>query len=244
MNILGVKIDNIPFTEAIKKAKHFLSSSVPHFIITPNPEILLYAAKSEEYRRVLNSSHLALPDGFGLRLVSGIKHTVTGVSFAEALLKMADEKQLRVYCLVRADGRSSLDQIVRAVQQRAPCAVVQGIAVHKSDWRNSTVVEQMNTFAPHIIFVGFGFPEQEYWLAEHLKDIPSVRIGVGIGGAFDFWTGVAQRAPHWVQRVRFEWLWRLVHEPRRITRIFRALILFPCTVIMKKFIHLFSVFFL
>jgi N-acetylglucosaminyldiphosphoundecaprenol N-acetyl-beta-D-mannosaminyltransferase len=41
---------------------------------------------------------------------------------------------------------------------------------------------------------------------------------MGVGGTFDFVAGEQTRAPVWVQRAGFEWLYRLIREPRRIKR--------------------------
>jgi N-acetylglucosaminyldiphosphoundecaprenol N-acetyl-beta-D-mannosaminyltransferase len=42
---------------------------------------------------------------------------------------------------------------------------------------------------------------------------------MGIGGAFDFVTGVTRRAPRWMQRLGIEWLHRLIRQPWRWRRM-------------------------
>ncbi|MEK7516221.1 MAG: WecB/TagA/CpsF family glycosyltransferase, partial [Patescibacteria group bacterium] len=55
------------------------------------------------------------------------------------------------------------------------------------------------------------------------------------GGAFDFLSGEAMRAPLFLQRAGLEWLWRLVGEPWRVQRIWNAVVLFPIAVIRERF---------
>jgi N-acetylglucosaminyldiphosphoundecaprenol N-acetyl-beta-D-mannosaminyltransferase len=39
-----------------------------------------------------------------------------------------------------------------------------------------------------------------------------------VGAAFDFIAGTRSEAPRWVQRAGFEWLYRMLSEPRRLGR--------------------------
>ena len=88
--------------------------------------------------------------------------------------------------------------------------------------------------APDILFVALGHPKQEKWIAAHLKELPSVKLAMGVGGAFDYISGVVPRAPQWMRGCGLEWLFRLIYEPRRIGRIFRAVVVFPWMVFVKK----------
>lgn len=87
---------------------------------------------------------------------------------------------------------------------------------------------------PHILFVAFGSPAQELWIAEHLKKLKSVRIAMGCGGAFDFIAGERKRAPKWMQKIGIEWLFRLIQEPARVKRIWNAVVKFPIKIIYRK----------
>lgn len=68
-----------------------------------------------------------------------------------------------------------------------------------------------------ILLVGFGTPRQEKWLDRNLSKT-GCKIGVGLGGTFDFIAGTQKRAPRWMRRIGFEWLYRLIQNPRRIMR--------------------------
>lgn len=79
------------------------------------------------------------------------------------------------------------------------------------------IAEAINRSRSDILLVAFGSPKQEKWLSQHLKKT-CCKIGVGLGGSFDFIAGTQQRAPRWVQSLGFEWLHRLTQEPLRIKR--------------------------
>lgn len=80
---------------------------------------------------------------------------------------------------------------------------------------------------PQILFVAYGSPSQELWITEHLKKLKSVKIAMGVGGAFDFIAGERKRAPKWMQKTGLEWLYRIIQEPSRWKRIWNATVKFP-----------------
>ena len=86
------------------------------------------------------------------------------------------------------------------------------------------------------MFVAFGAPKQEFWIDEFLPKMPSVKLAMGVGGAFDFISGKAKRAPKIYQNLGLEWLFRLINEPWRAIRIFNATIRFVYNVV--KFKHI------
>lgn len=75
-----------------------------------------------------------------------------------------------------------------------------------------------------ILFVAFGFPGQEEWMANHIGKVP-VRVMMGVGGAFDYISGKVTRAPYFLRVLGLEWLYRLLRQPWRLKRQF-ALIAF------------------
>lgn len=98
-----------------------------------------------------------------------------------------------------------------------------------------SVIEKINQSQAQIIFVAFGAPHQELWIKNNLKKLPNIKLAVGIGGSFDFIAGTIPRAPKWMRKLGFEWLFRLLLEPkRRVKRILNATIVFPYKIIKDR----------
>lgn len=95
-------------------------------------------------------------------------------------------------------------------------------------------LEKINSVKPEILFVGFGAPHQEIWIAKNLAKMPSVKLAIGVGGTFDFIAGSIPRAPHLMRQMGLEWLYRLYRQPSRIKRIVNAAIVFPLKVISAR----------
>jgi len=79
------------------------------------------------------------------------------------------------------------------------------------------ILELMKKDKPDILFIAYGVPAEELWLERNLVKT-GAKIGIGVGGTFDFLAGRRKRAPKSVRAIGLEWLWRLILEPRRYRR--------------------------
>ena len=95
--------------------------------------------------------------------------------------------------------------------------------------------ERIDNSGADVLFVAYGAPRQELWIARNLDKLTSVCVAVGIGGSFDFISGNVKRAPAVMRKFGLEWLFRLFVQPSRFKRIFNALIVFPCVVLKDRF---------
>lgn len=80
---------------------------------------------------------------------------------------------------------------------------------------NNEIIEKINRAKPDIVLVGIGTPRQEKWIADNINRVNADTFWA-VGGLFDFFSGKRKRAPIWVQRLGFEWAFRLAQEPRRL----------------------------
>lgn len=228
VEILGVKIDNLPFCEAAKMAEFFLSDKNSHFIVTPNPEMVLRAQKDNYFKNVLNSASLAIPDGVGLVLASKfldnqIEKKVAGVDFMEEICRIAEKNGRSVFLLGAMDGIAGKAR--ENLKNKFPNLKIVGYL--DGDFDLKMCHKNVNTESPDILFVALGAPKQEKWIFENLDKMKSVRLAMGVGGAFDFLSGKIKRAPLWMRKIGLEWMWRLILEPKRAKRILNAVVVFP-----------------
>jgi len=246
-DILGIKLTDLSPTDIIKSLDFFLMAEKSHFVTTPNPEIILTAGRDEEYFFILNSADLAIADGFGLvlaGLISGQKiHRLAGADITKILLQKANDQQLKVLIINWAEGLSTKDDIEKSLSQQWPQLNLKIIDVAKKEKLSAEENQPINDFAPQIIFVGLGAPVQEKLIYQELKNWPSSRIAIGIGGSFDFITGKIKRAPKIIRLVGLEWLWRVISQPqnklKRLQRIWQATVIFMGKIIKNYFINTF-----
>jgi N-acetylglucosaminyldiphosphoundecaprenol N-acetyl-beta-D-mannosaminyltransferase len=245
ISILGVKISNLGREKSLAKVKEFLADGRQHFIVTPNPEILLNADRDEELFYILNNADLSLPDGFGLKIAGWFSghnlKRVSGADFTGDLLALALAGNIKVGVLIWKNGLSKKAELEQVLREKYPQLdfIVEAID-RESD---SALSDDFLAFLPEIVLVGFGSPWQEKFIFHNLKNIPSAKIMIGVGGTLDFLTGRRRRAPRIIRAIGLEWLWRFLFSrqeagmQKRSQRIWNAIVVFPWEFFKKKFIN-------
>jgi N-acetylglucosaminyldiphosphoundecaprenol N-acetyl-beta-D-mannosaminyltransferase len=84
---------------------------------------------------------------------------------------------------------------------------------------NEAIVQRINDSGAEMLFVAYGAPRQDKWIARNRGALPTVRVAIGVGGSLDFVTSKSIRAPRWIQNLGLEWLHRLIKEPWRWRRM-------------------------
>jgi N-acetylglucosaminyldiphosphoundecaprenol N-acetyl-beta-D-mannosaminyltransferase len=80
------------------------------------------------------------------------------------------------------------------------------------------ITERINESEARILFVAYGPPKQDVWIAHNASHLKNIVVALGVGGTFDTLAGISPRAPQWMRDAGFEWTYRLIREPRRIKR--------------------------
>lgn len=240
INILGINISTLSKIDLKNKLTEFINSG-QHYVATVNPEIILTAHRDEEYFYILNQASLAPADGFGLVLAGQLAGEkiprITGADLVPELLSQAETSNFSVSILNWHQGLSSASDIREILSERWPNLKFQIIDLEKEIYLPEEILSSLNRFAPKLLFCTFGAPFQEKVIYHNLKKIPSIGLAIGVGGAFDFLTKKITRAPRIFQRLGLEWLWRLIKQPRRLKRIWRATAVFFWKVILWRFIN-------
>ena len=197
VKILGIKLNTEPKTEILNRIRSWLSSPRQHYIVTPNPEIVLLAQKDEEYFYILNHADISLPDGIGLKFAAltlgkNIPR-ITGSDLTQDILIMAQESQDPILIINWEKGLSSANDISVALENIYPRLQfeiwdVDRAEALKPDWKPRATIAK-------IMFAALGAPYQEKFIFHQLAKIPTVKVALGIGGSFDFLTHKIKRAP-------------------------------------------------
>lgn len=222
--LMGVRFDNVTLIEALNQIEQMIASGRPHYVVTPNVDFLVQAREDVELRRILCEADLVVCDGTPLvwasRLLgNALPERVAGADLVPALLKIAAEKQYRVFLLGATP--ESAQQAVTSLRAEHPRLPVVG---HYSppfnsllEMNHAEISRRIRDAAPDILFVSLGCPKQEKWIAMHYHSL-GVPVTAGVGATIDFLGGAMRRAPIWMQRSGTEWLFRLIQEPRRLLK--------------------------
>lgn len=218
VNILGVKVDQINAQEALERTKRMVDSGKRHFIVTPNPEMIVAAQNDSEFKEILNSADLSIADGAGLVKLARFtgKHLperISGVDFVEGLAGMAEEFGFSMFLLGGEAGvaKNAGDNLKKLFPKLKIVGTFSGKAGDGFDSIKSKNID--------VLVVAFGHVRQEKWIKRNLPKL-HVKLAIGVGGALDYISGSKRRAPEFIQKANLEWLYRLITEPWRIKRQF------------------------
>ena len=217
--VLGCPVDVVDMATAVRRLVDLVEESArdePAIVITLNPEIVMRARREPDFRAILESAALIVPDGVGL--VRALRRRgysdavrVGGADLLDAYLPHAQRLGHRVALLGAGDG----------VAQRAASSLRHAypdldVVADGGDPTAATAL-RVGRHAPHVVAAAYGAGRQERFLRDHLVTMRA-RLGVGVGGTLDYMAGTARRAPAPLRRAGLEWLWRLAREPRRWRR--------------------------
>jgi len=158
-----------------------------------------------------------------------INATITGSDLIWDILKLAQDEKKSVYFL----GAKSevLNTAIAKIKVKYPNLIIAGLSSEKFEVEE--LPKKVAQTKPDILLVAFGAPKQELFLYRN-RNVIKYKIGIGLGGTFDFIAGTKTRAPKFFQKIGLEWLWRLAIEPTRFKRIYNAVIIFPYLIIKSK----------
>lgn len=225
-------------------------------MVTANAEILLWAREHFSYQKILNRSQLVTVDGFGIfcalfwyKLLGKIRPSLirlwklrfTGRQLLENVCQQAPQKGWKIFLLggeIENVSRRTSEILKEKYSTSHTNFLIFSSpgpknALHETTEEWQETKREINKIHPDFLFIAFGYPKPEEWLAKHAKDL-DFGVALGIGGVFNEIIGYRRAAPTWVNRLGLESYWRLATEPRRLKRILRALIKFPLAVVFTS----------
>ncbi len=240
--LLGIRIDKYSKNQLLQLVKEAVVEGKKLHIVTLNTELLIASKSNKKLKEIINNSSIVIPESSGLyladnyltsnakpsliRLVSsGVKtilgtrgslpERTTGVDLGYSIASLSEKFG---YKLLLLGGQNEAAKVAaEGLKNLFPKLKVKGIYGGRFGLDDRKIFEQVQRYNPDVIFVGFGVPKQEYWIAENLDKI-SAKVAIGVGGTLDFMAGKVPRAPKMVRNLGLEWAFRLAVQPWRIKR--------------------------
>lgn len=162
-----------------------------------------------------------------------ISERVTGIDLMRNICKQATTQKLKIFLLGAAEGIA--EKVKSVLEKKYPGIKI--IGTHAGTPKPSMeaeIIKKINKTDAQILFIAYGAPAQELWISRNLKKLETVRLAIGVGGAFDYIAGVRKRAPRALQKLGMEWFYRLIQQPARVKRIYNATVKFPIKVLRNR----------
>jgi N-acetylglucosaminyldiphosphoundecaprenol N-acetyl-beta-D-mannosaminyltransferase len=182
--ILGVRVDDVTYAEALDTLRAAIVARVPHVVTTPNPEFVMLARRDPDFQAVLNRAALNIPDGIGLVLAARLagERLRQHVQGTDLVLMLAAESVTQGWRWFLLGGEGDVgSRAGSALQRDFPglqiVGAVPGSALPQDDAATQTAIRQAGRI--DVLLVAYGAPKQERWLDRNLA---ALEIPVGIGG--------------------------------------------------------------
>lgn len=212
--------------------RHIKTSRAPAWISITNTESMYHAKRITAHRKFIEGAAFSLCDGVGVVIGGWFQgKRIPRFNGPILLAKAAAYGESRNWRHFFCGGKNGVAvALAEKLKEKNPGLRVAGTfcppfrpmsAVEEED-----MVRKIGESGADIVWVGLGLLKQERWIERYYKrlDVPWL---IGVGAAFDFHAGTARWAPQWIQRLGFEWLYRLFFEPRMYIRnLYSAVFLF------------------
>ncbi|HMS01474.1 MAG TPA: WecB/TagA/CpsF family glycosyltransferase [Gemmatimonadaceae bacterium] len=196
-------------------------------VFTPNLDHILLVERRDDVRAAYARAALCLADGMPLVWASRrhgqpLPERICGADLIEPLAERAARAGWSLFLLGGAPGaaddaayRLAAAHGVRIAGCVAPRIAADGTTADAA--AEAELAAQIRASGAQLVFVALGSPKQELFI-DRIADAVAPAVLLGVGAGVDFLAGRVRRAPAWIGRLGFEWLFRLVVEPRRLWR--------------------------
>lgn len=220
--ILKLRVDITSYKKVIEQIFSWKNAgSSGRYICVSNVHMCMEAFDDEAFCNIVNNADLVVPDGKPLvwaQRLSGHKKA-TQVRGPDLFIKLCEKAQISNTPIGLYGGtQDSLNHLMAYLNNKFPDLVI--AFSFSPPFRELTIAEekkyiaQINTSGVRILFIGIGCPKQEKWMSRHKSNLKCIMLGVG--AAFDLFSGKKKHAPRWMQNMGCEWLYRLATEPKRV----------------------------
>jgi N-acetylglucosaminyldiphosphoundecaprenol N-acetyl-beta-D-mannosaminyltransferase len=220
--VWGLPLAPLTQAGAVEVVDGLVRAGRPSYFITASTHYAMLSAESDALRAVNSDAAFLVADGAPLVWASRLAGTplperVAGSDLIFSLCERAAREGFRVFLLGAPPGVA--ERAAARLSERYPGLVVAGTECppfrELTPGEHAALVARVRDARPDILFVAFGQPKGEFWLAENLEAL-GVPVCVQIGASLDFAAGRVPRAPRALQRVGLEWFFRMCLEPRRL----------------------------
>lgn len=213
----NVKITKTNKEVMLKKIKECIDLKMKTRLFYLNAHCFNVSQKDPIYLSHLNEAEFVLNDGIGIELgarIFGIKfvENLNGTDFTPEILKIAEVNGYTIFLLGGEDGIAKVAS--EKLQEKLPKLKIVGYS--NGFFENTDVIiHKINDVRPDILIVGLGVPYQEVWISENSNKL-NVTLLTGVGAFLDFTSNKVSRAPYYIRKLKLEWLYRLMLEPKRM----------------------------
>jgi N-acetylglucosaminyldiphosphoundecaprenol N-acetyl-beta-D-mannosaminyltransferase len=219
VKICDIPVDSLTMEQTVTIINKAIEEKKPLQHVVINAAKVVNARKDKDLKKAIEECDIINADGMSIvwalkMLNKPIPERVTGIDLMEELVVLAAKKNYKIYFLGAKED--VIKKVVEKYGQLHGSEIIAGYCngfFAKED--EPEVARRIAESGADILFVAMTSPKKEIFLSTY-KKIINVPFIMGVGGSFDVVSGLVKRAPTWMQRSGFEWLFRVIQEPGRM----------------------------
>jgi N-acetylglucosaminyldiphosphoundecaprenol N-acetyl-beta-D-mannosaminyltransferase len=226
--VWGVPFAPLTLAQTVEAVEALIERGEPSYFITANLHYVMLTHRNADLAAINRGAAFILADGAPIvkaarGLPTPLPERVAGSDLIFVLCERAAREGRRIFLLGAPPGVA--EEAAAALTARYPGLTIAGVACPPfrklSDREHEALLAEIRAAKPDVLFVAFGQPKGERWIAENVARI-GVPVAVQVGASLEFAAGRFARAPRWMQRSGVEWVFRMLQEPRRLVSRYAA----------------------
>jgi len=239
-NILGVNVSNLGVEELIQKIGFYVKQGQKHNVLYANIHGINLANSLDWFKKLLNRATIVICDGEGVRLGAKILgyHIYEKITYNRFIWDFASYSERNALTWYLVGSKSNIiEKAVDVLRAKYPKLEIVG---HRNGFFNDEkeyeeLIEDLENIKPNILILGMGMPHQERLLMKYGSKL-TYNVSLTGGAVFEYVSGNAKMTPELFHKLKLEWFYRFLHEPKRLfRRYFIGNPLFIIRIIRQKF---------
>jgi len=226
VNVLKLNINRNNIDKIVGSSIDLVKSGVKHYICVPNAYLTVVANNDNEVLDIINKADFVIPDGMPLVWYSktfrkSIPARISGYDFFYKYCKKMDKYKMSCF-LFGGESEDIAKRVIKRIKEDFKNIKIAGYLTPPflEEFKGAIaekIISTINKKNPDVVWVGLSAPKQEKWIYDNIGKLDA-RMLCGVGAVFNFYSGYVKRAPEWIQKIGFEWLFRIFAEPRRLLK--------------------------
>lgn len=218
----GIKIANVNLQEAVEEIKNSFKKKQKSYVVTPNAAHFYLLRKDKVFREAYENACLVLADGmsviFASRIIgSPLKERCSGADLFHSVCVLASSLKKNIFILGGTKGSEKIAK--KKLQKEFKNIRIDTYSplfgFENSEQETNKIIGLINDTPSDILFICVGAPKSEKWLYRNISHL-KIKMAFAFGNSLNIYAGTKKRAPIWMQKIGFEWFFRLLQEPGRL----------------------------
>lgn len=190
----------------------------PDYICVADGVVVNHVQRNPEYRKTVNDGMFAICDSGWVPLYLKWIYGIQRSQYCGPMIFKDVISQAKYQMIFLGTDTRTLEALRAKLAQLNPAVVAMTfyelpfLSVEEFDY--SAIARMIEADGASIIWIALGAPKQDYFMMR-LKPYLKHGVMIGVGAAFNFYSGIEQRAPDWVIRMHLEFVYRIFQSPKK-----------------------------